>query len=86
VREVAPEQHGRNEIRDDVPGRPRGLGAVERVFVGDALADPADAFTLDPDQHERPVVDPAEARLEEPHQRKSQEPQLDPLDSHGTML
>jgi hypothetical protein len=31
-------------------------------------------------------VDPAEARLEEPDERKAQEPQLDPLDSHGTML
>jgi hypothetical protein len=31
-------------------------------------------------------VDPAEARLEEPDERKAQEAQLDPLDSHGTML
>jgi hypothetical protein len=31
-------------------------------------------------------VNPAEARLEEADQRKAQEPELDPLDSHRTML
>jgi hypothetical protein len=37
-------------------------------------------------QDEWTLVYPAEARLEESDQRKAQEPQLDPLDSHGTML
>ena len=46
--EATAEHERRDELGDDVPRRPRGLGAVVRVGVGDALAEPADAVVRRP--------------------------------------
>ena len=82
MREVVAEHERRDEVRDDVPGGPCGLGAVERVGVRHALAEPDGAVLLDRDDHERAIVDPAEAGFEEANERQPQHPQLDPLDPH----
>ncbi len=86
VREGAPEHQRRDEVRDDVPRGARRFRAVVRVRVGNALAESAGAVVIYPDEHERAIDDAPEARLEETDQRKTQETQLDPLDSHRTML
>ncbi len=84
--EVPPQHRGGDELFDDVPRRTGGLGPVIGVRLGHALADTSDAVPFHQHQDEGALVDPAEARLEESDQRKAQEPQLDPLDSHATML
>ena len=42
--ELAPEDHGGDELRDDVPRGARRLRAVERVRIGHALAELGQAF------------------------------------------
>ena len=86
MRVVTIENDRRKESLDDVPGGSRRFRAVERVVVRHALTDADGTAVLDGHQHESPIGDAAEARLEEPDERKAQEPQLDPIDSHATML
>ena len=85
--ERASEHERREELADDVPRGPRGLGAVERIGVGDAFADArARRRSSTVTSTNAAVVDAAEARLEEPDERQAQQPQLDALDSHPPML
>ena len=86
VFEVTPENDRRSELRDDRPRGLRGFGTVEGIRVGDAFANTGRAFTVHADEEERSLVDPPEARFEKPDQRQAHEPQLEPLDSHRTML
>src|SRR5262245_9514758 len=86
VRELAPEHRGRDEVRDDVPRRPGRLRTVEGMRVGDAFAPAAGAVAVGDDQDELPIVDAAEARLEEADERQAQQPQLEAFDSHRPML
>ena len=60
----------RGTLDQHVPGRRRGLRAVERIDVGDALAPAGHAVGVHGDEHELARVDPAEARLERPDQRQ----------------
>ena len=69
-----------------MPRRARRLGTVEGALVSHALANPLNAVFLERDEHERAVVNPSKAGLEETDERKAQQAQLDPLDSHATML
>ena len=78
--ELAPGHERRNELRQNVPGRRRRLGAVERIGVRNTLPDAADAFPLDGDQEKGPFVDSSEARFEKTDEREAQETKLDALD------
>ena len=61
-----------------------GFGAVVRIDVGDALAEPLGAVAVERHEDERLVVDAAEAGLEEGDERQPQQPQPQPLDAeHG---
>ena len=86
MREGAAKHDRRDEIGDDVPGRARRFSAVKRIRIGHAFADAGHPVVFHRDEHEAAIMDPAEARLEKGPERKAQEPELDPLDSHRTML
>ena len=86
VRESLAEHQRCEEIRDDVPRRPRGLGTVERIGIGHAFPD-ADRPTLfDRHELELPLVNAPEARLEITHERQAHQAQFEPFDPHRPML
>src|SRR4029453_18975285 len=82
MRELAREHERREKVLDDVPRGDRRLGAVIRIDVRHAFADPFDAIACDRQQDERAIVDAAEARFEKRHERQPYEPQRHLLDSH----
>ena len=86
VRELDAKHQRREELRDDVPRRLDRLRAVVRVVVGDALAPGRHALAVEPDQQERPVVDAAEAGLEEPDERQAEHAKLEAFDAHAAIL
>ena len=63
----------RDELGDDVPRGFGGLAAVEGVGFGDAFAPAFLAFTGEPDEQEGAIVDAAETRFEESHERQAAE-------------
>jgi deoxyguanosine kinase len=65
-----------------VPGRRRGLGAVEGIGVCDALAPAGRAVVAHGDQDEFTCRHPPEARLEGAHERQAQHGQIHGADSH----
>ena len=69
-----------------MPGALGRFAAVERRLLGHDLAEAADAVLVDPGDDERPVVLPAEARLEKVDIGQLQERHLDAFDCHGSVL
>jgi hypothetical protein len=81
-RERAAEYERRKKVLDDVPRSDVRLGAVVRIHVGDAFTEAIDAVTAGLHDDEGAVVDAPEARFEERDERKPDEPQPQPFDSH----
>ena len=86
MRELAAEHERSDEVVDDVPRRACRFGAVVRIFIGDALGEASAPLLLDRDEDEGTLMNTAKAGLEEANERKTKQTQLDPLDTHGTML
>ena len=65
----APDQSGREMMRDRRPRALDPLAAVKGVFGGYALGPTVDALAMGSDQQNAPAVDAAEARLEKMDER-----------------
>ena len=82
VRERLSNHHRREKPGDHVPRGLRGLAAVERVVLGDALGPAVGAVTADGHQQEFAIVGPAEAGLEMVNQRQAKQTKFDAVDGH----
>jgi hypothetical protein len=86
MRELAAEHERSDEVVDDVPRGACRFGAVVRIFIGDALGEASAPLLLDRNEDEGTLMNAAKAGLEEANERETKQTQLDPLDTHGTML
>ena len=68
---------------DEVPFARRALDQQRPVV---ATQHGRRSMAVERDQQERAIVDAGEARLEEADERQADDPELDPIDAHGTML
>src|SRR4051794_10702375 len=84
--EAATEHDRRDEVDDDVPGGAVGLGAVIRIGVGDALANPGHPVVLHRHDDELAIDHAPEAGLEVPDQREVQQAHFEAFDPHRSML
>src|SRR5262249_32421927 len=82
VRERRADHARRDEVPDDVPAGVVRLGAVVRILIRDAFAEPARAVAVHAHQDEVLVFDAAEAGLEEMYERELQESQLESIYLH----